>query len=105
MRLHKKHEQAIHNLLSDWKNQGIYVINGLHYLSLGILSENIYRGIFSGPKKGRWMIIKMIKTATTLVRVSTLYVVAMAVFMTLGFTISRPVFDSKSDVCGSDDWL
>jgi len=51
------------------------------------------------------MIKKMIKTATTLVKVSVLYVVAMAVFMTLGFTISRPVFDSKSDVCGSDDWL
>ena len=43
MRLHKKHEQVIHNLLSDWKNQGNYVINGLHYLSLGMLSENIYR--------------------------------------------------------------
>jgi hypothetical protein len=51
------------------------------------------------------MIMKMIKTATTLVKVSVLYVVAMAVFMTLGFTISRPVFDSKSDVCGTDDWL
>jgi len=51
------------------------------------------------------MIKKMIKTATTLVKVSVLYVVAMAVFMTLGFTKSRPVFDSKSDVCGTDDWL
>nr|WP_288830549.1 hypothetical protein [uncultured Clostridium sp.] len=51
------------------------------------------------------MIMKMIKTATTLIKVSVLYVVAMAVFMTLGFTISKPVFDSKSDVCGSDDWL
>ncbi|CUX68002.1 hypothetical protein BN3590_03398 [Clostridium sp. C105KSO15] len=49
------------------------------------------------------MIKKMIKTTTTLIKVSVLYVVAMAVFMTLGFTISRPVFDSKSDVCGSDD--
>ena len=45
----------------------------------------------------------MIKTATTLVKVSVLYVVAMAVFMTLGFTISKPVFDSKSDVCDTDD--
>ena len=45
----------------------------------------------------------MIKTATTLIKVSALYVVAMAVFMTLGFTISRPVFDSKSDVCGTHD--
>ncbi|WP_310578229.1 hypothetical protein [Lacrimispora sp.] len=51
------------------------------------------------------MIMKMIKTATTLVKVSVLYVVAMVVFMTLGFTISRPVFDSKSDVCGNDNWL
>lgn len=51
------------------------------------------------------IIMKMIKTATTLVKVSVLYVVAMAVFMTLGFTISKPVFDSKSDVCGADDWL
>lgn len=50
------------------------------------------------------MIMKMIKIATTFVKVSVLYVVAMAVFMTLGFTIARPVFDSKSDVCGSD-WL
>lgn len=49
------------------------------------------------------MIMKMINTATTLVKVSVLYIVAMAVFMTLGFTISRPVFDSKSDVCGGDD--
>ncbi|WP_157724397.1 hypothetical protein [Lacrimispora sphenoides] len=49
------------------------------------------------------MIKKVIKTATTLFKVSVLYVVAMAVFMTLGFTISRPVFDSKSDVCGDDD--
>lgn len=51
------------------------------------------------------MIKIMIKTATTLVKVSVLYVVAMAVFMTLGFTISKPVFDSKSDICGRDDWL
>jgi hypothetical protein len=54
-------------------------------------------------RKEDGMIKKMIKTATTLVKVSVLYVVAMAVFMTLGFTISRPVFDSKSDVCSSDD--
>jgi hypothetical protein len=37
----------------DWKNQGKYGVNGLLYLSLGMLSENIYRGISSGPKKGR----------------------------------------------------
>lgn len=49
------------------------------------------------------MIMKMINIATTLVKVSVLYIVAMAVFMTLGFTISRPVFDSKSDVCGGGD--
>ncbi|SET78204.1 hypothetical protein [Lacrimispora sphenoides] len=49
------------------------------------------------------MIKIMIKAATTLAKVSVLYVFAMAVFMTLGFTISRPVFDSKSDVYGIDD--
>ena len=54
-------------------------------------------------RKDDRMIKKMIKMATTLIRVSVLYVVAMAIFMTLGFTISRPVFDSKSFVCGIDD--
>lgn len=68
-----------------------------------MLSENINGGIYSGLRKEDGMIKKMIKIATTLVKVSVLYVVAMAVFMILGFTVSRPVFDSKSDVYGSDD--
>jgi len=68
-----------------------------------MLSENINRGLSSALRKEDVMIKKAIKTATTLVKVSALYVVAMAVFMTLGFTISRPVLDSKSDVCDSDD--
>lgn len=68
-----------------------------------MLSENINRAYPVALRKEERMIKKMIKTATTLIKVSVLYVVAMAVFMTLGFTISRPVFDSKSDVCGSDD--
>lgn len=89
----------------DSENQGNCCTNGLHLLSLGMLSVNINRGLFSSLRKEDRMVIKIIKTATTLVKVSVLYVVAMAVFMTLGFTISRPVFDSKSDVCGNDDWL
>lgn len=68
-----------------------------------MLSENINRGLSNCLRKEDRMIKIMIKAATTLAKVSVLYVLAMAVFMTLGFTISRPVFDSKSDVYGIDD--
>ncbi|WP_312446564.1 hypothetical protein [Lacrimispora sp.] len=48
------------------------------------------------------MIKIMIKATITFIKVSVLYVFAMAAFMSLGFTISKPVFDSKSDVCGTE---
>lgn len=67
-----------------------------------MLNENI-RGLSRCLRKEDRMIKIVIKAAITLLKVSVLYVFAMAAFMTLGFTISRPVFDSKSDVWGTDD--